>query len=87
MYAVVVGLGQQSHLNRIISTSCCINTVVPHDDGPRYTRNMQRLTKYTKNKLCMKLVFLYTITVLVATKVNFGGFNCRQTQLVYNLWK
>jgi hypothetical protein len=29
-----------SHLNRIISTNCCIHTVVPPDDGPRYARNM-----------------------------------------------
>jgi len=34
---------------------------LPPDDGPRYVRNMYRLTKYTKNKLCIKLVFLYTI--------------------------
>jgi hypothetical protein len=25
-----------SHLKRIIITNCCIHTVVPHDDGPRY---------------------------------------------------
>jgi len=25
---------------RIISTSCCIHTVIPPDDGPRYARNM-----------------------------------------------
>jgi len=24
----------------ILSTSCCIHTVVPPDDGPRYARNM-----------------------------------------------
>ena len=35
--------------------------VVPPDDGPRYAWNMQRLTKYTKNKLCIKMVSLYTI--------------------------
>jgi len=29
-----------SHLKRIISTNCCIHTVVPTDDGPRYARNM-----------------------------------------------
>jgi len=29
-----------SHLKRIISTNCCIHTVVPPDDGPRYARNM-----------------------------------------------
>ena len=29
-----------SHLRRIISTSCCIHTFVPPDDGPRYARNM-----------------------------------------------
>jgi len=28
------------HLNRIISTNCFIYSVVPPDDGPRYTRNM-----------------------------------------------
>ena len=50
-----------SHLKRIISTNCCIHMVLPPDDGPRYARNMYRLTKYTKNKLCITLVFLYTI--------------------------
>ena len=44
-----------------ISTNCCIHTVVPPDDGPRYSRNMYRLTKYTKNKLCIKLAFRYII--------------------------
>jgi len=44
-----------------LSTNCCIHTVVPPDDGPRYVRNMKRLTNYTNNKLCVKLVFLYTI--------------------------
>jgi len=29
-----------SHLKRIISTNCCMHTVVPPDDGPRYARNM-----------------------------------------------
>jgi len=29
--------------------------------GPRYAKNMYRLTKYTENKLCNKLVFLCTI--------------------------
>jgi len=29
-----------SHLKRIIITNCCIHTVVPPDDGPRYARNM-----------------------------------------------
>ena len=28
-----------SHLKRL-STNCCIRTVVPPDDGPRYTQNM-----------------------------------------------
>ena len=45
---------------RIISTNCCIYTVVPPDDGPGYARNMQRLTKQTKSKLCSKFVLLYT---------------------------
>ena len=30
-----------SHLKRIVSTYCCIHTVVlPPDDGPRYAQNM-----------------------------------------------
>ena len=29
-----------SHLNRIISTNCCMRMFVPPDDGPRYDRNM-----------------------------------------------
>ena len=44
-----------------INTNCCILTFVPPDDGPRYARNMQRLTKYIKNKLCIKLVFLHKV--------------------------
>ena len=44
---------------RIISTNCCIHTVITPDDGPRYVQNTYRLTEYTK--LCIKLVFLYTI--------------------------
>jgi len=31
---------QHSHLKRIISTNCCIHTVVPPDDGHSYARNM-----------------------------------------------
>jgi hypothetical protein len=27
-------------LKRITITNCCIHTVVPPDDGPRYVRNM-----------------------------------------------
>ena len=46
-----------SHLKIIISTNCCIHMVVPPDDGPRYAQNVYRLTKCTKNKLCIKLVF------------------------------
>jgi len=47
-------------IGRIISTNCCIHAVAPPDDEPRYARNMWKLKKYTKNKLCIKLVFLYT---------------------------
>ena len=39
-----------------------MHTVVPPDDVPRYALNMWRLTKYIKNKLCIMLVSLYTIT-------------------------
>ena len=52
----------ESHVKRIISTNCCVHMVVPPDDGPRYARDMYRLKKYTKNKLCIKLVLLYTFT-------------------------
>ena len=48
-----------SHLKIIISTNCCIHMAVPPDDGPRYARKMQGLMNYTKNKLCIKLVFLH----------------------------
>jgi len=34
---------------------------LPPDGELRYARNMYRLTNYTKNKLCIMLVFLYTI--------------------------
>ena len=39
-----------SQLKRIISTTCCIHTVVPPDGGPRYARNMYRLTKYANQE-------------------------------------
>ena len=29
-----------SQLKRLISINCCIHTIVPRDDGPRYARNM-----------------------------------------------
>jgi hypothetical protein len=61
LFVLVPTRTTDSHLKRIISTICCIHTVVPPDDGPRYARNMYRWTKYTKNKLCIKLVFLYTV--------------------------
>ena len=48
-------------LKRIISANCCIRTVVYPDDGPRYARNMYMVIKYTRNKLCIKLVYLYTV--------------------------
>jgi hypothetical protein len=51
-----------SHIKRITSTSCCIHTVAPPDDGLRYARNMWSLTEYTKNNLCIKFGFLCTIT-------------------------
>jgi len=45
----------------IINTNCYIHTAVHPDDRLRHARNMYWLMKYTKNKLCIKLVFLYTI--------------------------
>ena len=66
-----------SHLKRIISTNCYIRTVVPPDDGPTYGRNMCRLTKYTKNKLCIKLVFFYRM-------ISCSCSTLALTQAVYN---
>jgi len=53
---------RESHLKRIIITNCCIHTVENPDDGPKYARNMSRLTNYTKNKLCIVLGFIYAMT-------------------------
>jgi hypothetical protein len=62
---------------RTFGTYCCIHTVVPPDDGPRYGRNMWRLTKYTKNKLCIKLFFFTTVTeYFFANKVPKMLFFC-----------
>jgi hypothetical protein len=48
-----------SHLNRKISTNCCIHMVYLLMMDFRYARNMYRfLTKYTEDELCIKLVFL-----------------------------
>jgi hypothetical protein len=55
-----------SYLKIIISTNCYIHTVVLPDEEPRYARNMYMLTKYTKNKLCIKLVFFNTIILRCA---------------------
>ena len=60
---VLVGLSSNptrttdSYLKRIININSCIHSVVPPDDGPTYARNVQRLTKYTKNKLCIQVGF------------------------------
>ena len=64
MSVVLVGLeriqpGQQTEPNKNISTNCFIHTVVPPDDAPRYAKNMYRLTKYTENMICIKVVFLH----------------------------
>jgi len=46
MTVILVGLDSNttrttdSYLKRIINTNCCIHTVVPPDDGPRYVQNM-----------------------------------------------
>jgi len=64
----------ESHLRKTVCTSCCIHTVVRPDDEPRYARNMYRLTKYTKNMLCIKLVFLYTnIQLHIITNVYWSS--------------
>ena len=71
-----------SHLKRIVSTNCCTHTVVPRDDGHRNARNMWRLTKYTKNKLCIKLVFLYTI-------ISYGSLGlvvCYKCTYIWDKW-
>jgi len=55
-------------------TLCCSSrTVVPPDEGSRYARNMWRLTK-CKNKLCIKLVFLYTIEMNLRVSGRVANF-------------
>ena len=34
------------------------------DDWPKYTQNIYRLMKYTKNMLCIRLVFISTVLKL-----------------------
>ena len=74
-----------SHLKRTMNTNYCIHTVVHPDDGPRYARNMQRLTKCTKNKLCIELVFLYMIisicTVNRTKKTDDTSISCALTRV------
>jgi len=72
----VIQLCLLSHLKRIISTNCCIRRVVPSDDGPRYARNMYRLTKYTKNMSCIKLVF-FTLLYRYARSTKHNKFHTR----------
>jgi len=43
MYTSQYNQDKRQSLKRIISTNCCIHTVVPPDDGPKYARNMYRL--------------------------------------------
>ena len=38
-----------------------MHTVVPPDDGPRYAPKHVEVDEIHKNKLCIKLAFLYTI--------------------------
>jgi len=56
MYTTIQSNQDNINLKRTISTNC-IHTVVPPEDGPRHARNMSRLTKYTKNKLCVKFFY------------------------------
>ena len=51
-----------------LQSNCCVHTVLPPDDGLRYARNMQRLTKYTQNKLYIKLVFCTQCTNIYVHK-------------------
>ena len=55
---------------------------VPPDDGLRYSRNMSRLTEYTKNNLYIKLVFLYMITHNKFGNCNLWDTDCVKGQLV-----
>ena len=60
----------------------CIHTVVPPDDGPRYARNMYRLTKYTMNKLYIKLVFLYTVASTTYPVASIGICKLSKTNVL-----
>jgi hypothetical protein len=82
LFVVLVGLESnpsrttENHLKIILSTNCCIHTDVPPDDGLRYARNMYSLTKNTKNKLYIKLVFLYKVIELCFKKMILIKVSC-----------
>jgi len=56
--------------------------VVHPDDGPRYARNMYRLTKYTKNKFYIKLVFLYTVASTTYSVATIGIYRLSKTNIL-----
>ena len=60
-----------------------LHTVVPPDDRPRYARNMQRLTKYTQNKLCIRLVFFIQQQYLVFYDMFISGTKLSMCFYVY----
>ena len=70
------------------NTNCCIHTVVPRDDGLRYPRNMQRLTKYSLLRVrCVSSWFLLTQVQsiqshMIRTQHNAGNFFVTQVMLV-----
>ena len=71
----------ESDLKRIISTNCCIHTIVPPDDGLSCARNMWRLTKYTKNNLIFVVPCIMLNSEINPTRCN----NCvYSSQWLYN---
>jgi hypothetical protein len=53
----------------------CLLSCRTTDDGPTYARNMYGMTKYITNKLCIKLVLIYTIISILSYAAYKDLFN------------
>ena len=71
-----------SHPHRITSTKCRKNTVISPDDGYIVAKRVE-INKYTKNKLCIKLV-LFTSLLGVLCK---NAFSQWETYLYVSNWR
>jgi hypothetical protein len=51
---------RDGHPHNVTNTSCRIDTVISHDNGQIFARNMYRIEINTQEKLCTDMV-LFTI--------------------------